>query len=68
MVIPSNRLIGICCRIGICSEKGVVLFPKVTKMGSIIGHWLWGWDSERPVAQTQQKLTLGFRGKEMGGR
>ena len=31
--------------------------PKVTKMGSIIGHKIdWGRGSERPAAHTQQKL------------
>ena len=39
------------------------IFPRVTNMGSIIGHRIdyngieWGRGSERPVAHTQQKLT-----------
>ena len=39
---------------------GLRIFPKVTKMGSIIwpqNRLYWGGDSERPAADTQQKLT-----------
>ena len=51
----------------ICNEKVVTILPKVTKMGSLIGQGIEydvkggkggrGRNSERPAADTQQKLT-----------